>query len=89
MSTIKKTIQEEVQEAMIKERKKTAIIVRGIAENGNDKEAIHQMIQTLGVTEMFQRIPKPTRLGKNSVEGRCRPIRNECDNAVQKYDMHT
>ena len=45
--TMTKTIKEEVQDAIQRERKKTALIVRGIPENGNDREEIHHILDTL------------------------------------------
>ena len=49
--TMTKTIKEEVQEAMLRERNKTALIVRGVPENGKDREAIRHIPDTLEMTE--------------------------------------
>ena len=54
------TIKEEVQEVMLRERKKTALIVRGIPENGMDREEIQHILDTLEMTEEFQQTPQLT-----------------------------
>ena len=48
------TIKEEVQEGMLSERKKTALIVRGVPEKGKDQEEIKHIIYTLEMTEEFK-----------------------------------
>ena len=64
--TMTKTIKEEVQEAIQRERKKTALIVRGIPENGKDREEIHHILDTLEMTDEFKQTPQPIRLGKRT-----------------------
>ena len=51
------TIKEEVQEAIQRERRKTALIVRGIPENGKDREEIHHILATLEMTDAFNQTP--------------------------------
>ena len=60
------TIKEEVQEAMLRERKKTALIVRGVPEKVKDQEEIKHIIDTLEMTEEFKQTPQMTRLGKSN-----------------------
>ena len=69
------TIKEEVQEAMLRERKKTALIVRGVPEKGKDREEIKHIIDTLEMTEKFKQTPQPTRLGKSNDRTKSRPIK--------------
>ena len=86
--TMTKTIKEEdlVQEAIQRERKKkTALIVRGIPENGKDREEIHHILDTLEMTDEFKQTPQPTRLGQQNERGNSRPIKIECETTEQKY----
>ena len=85
--TMTKTIKEEVlvQEAIQRERKKTALIVRGIPENGKDREEIHHILATLETTDVFKQTTQPTRLGKQNERGNSRPIKIECETTEQKY----
>ena len=48
---------------------------------------MHKIIQGLGLTEEFQRIPDPIRLGNLHEGGKSRPIRVECETTDQKYMM--
>ena len=73
------TIKEEVQEAMLRERKKTALIVRGVPEKGKDQEEIKHIIDTLEMTEEFKQTPQTTRLGKSNDRTKSRPIKIECE----------
>ena len=81
------TIKEEVQEAMLRERKKTALIVRGVPEKGTDREEIKHIIDTLEMTEEFKQTPQTTRLGKSNDRTKSRPIKIECETTDQKYMM--
>ena len=81
------TIKEEVQEAMLRERKKTALIVRGVPEKGKDREEIKHILDTLEMTEEFKQTPQPTRLGKSNDRTKSRPIKIECETTDQKYMM--
>ena len=81
------TIKEEVQEAMLRERKKTALIVRGVPEKGKDQEEIKHIIYTLEITEEFKQTPQTTRLGKSNDRTKSRPIKIECETTDQKYMM--
>ena len=83
--TMTNTIKEEVQEAIQRERRKTALIVRGIHENGKDQEEIHHILATLEMTDEFKKPPQPTRLGKQNERGTSRPIKIECETTEQKY----
>ena len=69
-----KTIKEEVQEAIQRERKKTALIV-GIPENGKDLEEIHHILDTLEMTDEFKQTPQPTRLANKTNEEIVDPLR--------------
>ena len=81
------TIKEEVQEAMLRERKKTALIVRGVPEKGKDQEEIKHIIDTLEMTEEFKQTPQTIRLGKSNDRTKSRPIKIECETMDQKYMM--
>ena len=81
------TIKEEVQEAMLRERKKTALIVRGVPENGKDREEIKHILDQLEMTEEFKQTPQPTRLGKSNDRAKIRPIKIECETTDRKYMM--
>ena len=82
------TIKEEVQEAMLRERKKTALIVRGVPEKGKDQEEIKHIIDTLEMTEELKQTPPQTiRLGKSNDRTKSRPIKIECETTDQKYMM--
>ena len=78
-----KTIKEEVQEAIQRERKKTALIVRGIPENGKDREEIQYIIDTLEMTDAFKQTPQATRLGKQNERGNSRPIKDDMTALMQ------
>ena len=54
------TIKEEMQEAMLRERNKTALIVRGVPEKGKDREEIKHILDMLEMTEKFKQTPQPT-----------------------------
>ena len=81
------TIKEEVQEAMLMERKKTALIVRGVPAKGKDREEIKHILVTLEMTEEFKQKPEPTRLGKSNDRTKSRLIKIECETTDQKYMM--
>ena len=59
-----------------------ALIVRGIPENGKDREEIHHILATLEMTDEFNQTPQPTRLGKQNERGTSRPIKIECDTVL-------
>ena len=83
--TTTNAIKEEVQEAIQRERRKMALIVRGIPENGKDREEIHHILATLEMTDEFNQTPQPTRLGKQNERGTSRPIKIECETTEQKF----
>ena len=85
--TMVETIKEEVQEAILRERKKTALIVRGVPDNGKDREEIKHILDTLEMTEEFKQTPQPTRLVKSNDRAKSRPIKSECEATEQKYMM--
>ena len=82
-SSLTKTIKEEVQEAMLRERKKTAIIVRGIPNNGKNREAIRH-------ARYDGRVPTNATADttmQTKHRGKSRPINIECENTDQKCMM--
>ena len=85
-----KTIKiKEVQEAILRERKKTALIVKGIPENGKDREEIQRILDTLEMTEEFKHTPQLTRVGKQNDRGKSRPIKLECETTDQMLKRST
>ena len=72
---------------MLRERKKTSLIVRGVPEKGKDREELKHILDTLEMTEEFKQTPQPTRLGKSNDRAKSRPTKIECETTDQRYMM--